>query len=201
MRLQVYYAGEIGNVSSIGRIHQWVVRYVREYGTASLSIALRSIPDKALRIQAYHSMYACCASVIHSLTLLHIAPFHCVQIPQDSFHGPDKALFGPPGLAFFHGDEVLDERHIHIRADASENVPPTMQLKEETPGKSNRALKGRDVVTEAEVDVPEEVPEKSRRYSMSTQRYRWRECRAIYIFQASSTSPKPSYSLQTSPFP
>jgi hypothetical protein len=70
----------------------------------------------------------------HLLSLLQVAPFHRVQIPQHSFDRPDKPLFNPTCLSMFNGNEILNKCHTCIRTNSCENMPPPMQLEEEAPG-------------------------------------------------------------------
>jgi hypothetical protein len=78
--------------------------------------------------------------------LLHIAPLHSVQIPQDSLDRPHKSLFESASLTFFNGNEVLDERHTRVRTNTSENVPPAVQFEEEAPWKTDGAFECCDVL-------------------------------------------------------
>jgi len=61
-------------------------------------------------------------------------PFSSLEIPQHSSDRPREPLLDAVYVPFFHGNEVLDERHADIGANAGEDVPPTMELKEEAPG-------------------------------------------------------------------
>jgi uncharacterized protein YdeI (BOF family) len=83
-----------------------------------------------------------------------------IKVPQHSSHRPDKPFFHTICLALDDGDEVLCESHANVSANACKDVPPTVQLEDETPRKSDVMFDFRDIAAEVKVDAPEEVAEK-----------------------------------------
>ena len=83
-----------------------------------------------------------------------------IKVPQHSLHRPDKPFFNAICLALDDGDEVLCESHANVSANACKDVPPTMQLEDETPRESDIMFNFRDIAAEVKVDAPEEVAEK-----------------------------------------
>lgn len=62
-------------------------------------------------------------------------------------------------MALNDSDKILGESHANVSADAGEDVPPAVQLKEKAPWKSDVVLDFCDIAAQVEVDAPEEVAE------------------------------------------
>lgn len=102
-------------------------------------------------------------SVLHPLLHFpHIPPLHTIQIPQHSLNRPDKPLFQPPRPPILNRNQILHERHAHIRANARQNMPPAMQLKQEPPRQPNIPLQCSNIAAQMKINIPQKVPKQAR---------------------------------------
>lgn len=76
------------------------------------------------------------------LSIWSIVDFHLVQ---HILEWPCKAVRLVSGFSVFDSDKIFHDSHTDIRADTSEDVPPAMQLENETPRQTNIMLECCDV--------------------------------------------------------
>ena len=82
-----------------------------------------------------------------------------INISQDSFYRPNKALLNTVGFTIHNSDQVFSECHANISTNAREDMPPAMQLEKKAPRKSNVVFDLCDIAAEVKVDIPEEIAE------------------------------------------
>ena len=92
----------------------------------------------------------------YPLTTQRSVPLLFLPIPQICIHRPRETRLLAL-LTRLLGRQNLDQRHEHIRANCRQDVPPPMQLEEDSSGQAHRPLHSGQVTTEVLIDIPQRV--------------------------------------------